>query len=133
MNIKLSFSKSDLSAEEFISLSKAVGWGMNKEYVLSDVSNALDSSSFIVSIRDDSGMLIACGRALSDGMFFTTIPDLFVLPEFQKKGFGTLIMQKIIEKYSHTKIFFGSQPGNERFFEKLGFEKDLQSYAMKKH
>jgi len=84
-----------------------------------------------VTIRDNEGQLLACGRVLSDNMFFTTIPDIFVLPAYQSKWLWTIIMKKIIEKFWHTKIFFGSQPGNETFFEKLWFTKDLQSYWMK--
>lgn len=29
-------------------------------------------------------------------------------------------------------LFIGVQPGNEQFFEKLGFEKSIQSYQKKK-
>ena len=100
--------------------------------LLEKVENALKKSSLIVTIRNDKNEVVACGRALSDDMFFTTIPDIFVNPKYQKKCLGKIIMNKIIERYNHTKIFFGSQPGNEQFFEKLGFRKDLQSYAMKK-
>ena len=131
MNYKLSTIKSNLKPEEFIVLSKAVGWGKNAKYDMKKVKLALKNSSFIVTLRNEKGKLIGCGRAFSDNMFFTTIPDLFVDPKYQGKGYGKLIMQKIITKYKHTKIFLGSQPGNDKFFEKLGFKKDLQSYAMK--
>lgn len=132
MKYKAFTSKNNLSAKEFIDLSKSVGWGKHRKYNLKEVSAALKNTSFIVTIRNEKNQAIACGRALSDNMFFTTIPDIFVNPKYQGKGLGKLIMQKIIAKYKHTKIYFGSQPGNEKFFEKLGFKKDLQSYAMKK-
>jgi GNAT superfamily N-acetyltransferase len=132
MSFKIYISKNNLSAKEFIDLSKSVGWGKNRKYDLSKVEYALKKSSFIVTIRNEKGIAIGCGRALSDNMFFTTIPDIFVNPKYQGKGIGKIVMNKIINKYSHTKIYFGSQPGNEKFFEKLGFKKDLQSYAMKK-
>jgi len=132
MGFKIYVSKNNISAKEFIDLSKSVGWGKTSGYEYSKVELALKMSSFIVTVRDENYIVIGCGRALSDNLFFTTIPDIFVNPKFQRKGIGSLIMQKIIKKYSHTKIFLGSRPGNERFFEKLGFKKDLQSYAMKK-
>jgi len=40
-----------------------------------------------------------------------------------------MLVEKIKEKYGHTNFFFGAQPGNEQFFEGLGFEKSIQSYA----
>ncbi len=50
---------------------------------MKQVSNALKKSSFIVTARDQDNRAIACARALSDDMFFTTIPDIFVRPEYQ--------------------------------------------------
>ena len=132
MNYKISTSKNNVSPKEFVSLFQSVGWAKNHSFDLKKIKYALQKTSFIVSIKNEKGELVACGRVLSDNMFFTTIPDVFVHPKYQKKGLGKIIMNKIIDKYSHTKIFFGSQPGNEKFFEKLGFKKDLQSYAMKK-
>ncbi len=132
MNYRLFVSKHKLRAEEFIELSQSVGWWRGKVYDMKQVSNALKKSSFIVTARDQDNRAIACARALSDDMFFTTIPDIFVRPEYQWTGIGKMLINKIIEKYSHTTIFFGSQPGNEWFFEKLWFSKGLQSYSMKK-
>ncbi len=123
MEFNLFISKNKLNAKEFIALSKSVGWGKNKRYDLHKVNNALKNSSLIVIVRNNKDEAIACGRALSDNMFFTTIPDIFVDPKDQGKGLGKLIIQKIIDKYKHTKIFFGSKPANEKFFEKLGFKK----------
>ncbi len=132
MNYKVFTTKDNLSAQEFIELSKSVGWGKDKEYDLEQVKAALDRSTMIVTIRDENNQAIACGRVLSDYMFFSTVPDIFVRPEFQKQGLGKVIMQKIIDEFGHTKIFLGSQLGNEEFFEKLGFKKDMQSYSFKK-
>lgn len=61
----------------------------------------------------------------------TFIPDIFVHPNHQKKGLGRIMIEEIKKKYGHTNIFFGTQPGNEKFFESLGFEKSLQSYSGK--
>ena len=116
---------------EFISISQANGWGQNKSYDLQRVNQALKNTFYLVTLRSESGELLACGRALSDDMFFTTIPDIFVHPDHHRKGFGTKIMEAIKKRLGHTVIFFGAQPGKELFYEKLGFEKGLQSYSMK--
>lgn len=118
-----------LSAEEFIELSKAVGWGTNRIYDMKKVTQALRDTSLCVVVRDGSGEAVGCGRAFSDDLLMTFIPDIFVHPNHQKKGIGHMILAKIKDRYGHTAFFFGSQPGNESFFEKLGFEKSLQSYG----
>ena len=118
-----------LTPNEFIKLSKAVGWGVQREYKMPKVLEVLNDTHLKVVVRDENGQAIGCGRAFSDDLLMTFIPDIFVLPEFQKKGVGQLIVEKIKEKYGHTSFFFGAQPGNEKFFEKCGFEKSIQSYS----
>lgn len=132
MNYTVSDSHSSLTPEEFIELSKSVGWGVNRVYDMEKVAEALRNTKYIVTVRDTDGILIGCGRALSDDLLFTTIPDVFIRPEYQKQGLGRVIMEKLRDRFIHTSIFFGSQPGNEPFFEKLGFTKGLQSYSYKR-
>ena len=85
MDYKISTAKNNLTAEEFIHISQAVGWGKHRIYDIEKIKTALRKTSFIVTIRDNTDQLVACGRALSDDMFFTTIPDIFVVPEYQSK------------------------------------------------
>lgn len=118
-----------LTPTEFIELSKAVGWGLERNYDMNKVAQAIKETSISVVIRDHEGNALGCARAFSDDLFMTFIPDIFVRPEYQKCGIGKLIIEKIKERYGHTAFFFGAQPGNEPFFEKLGFQKSMQSYA----
>jgi len=121
-----------LSPKEFIDISQANGWGVHRTYDLEKVKKALSQTQLIVCIRDEKGNLLGCARALTDELFFTTIPDVFVHPNYQGRGYGRMLMEVVKEKLGHTSIFLGAQPGNEVFFEKLGFEKGLQSYQFKK-
>jgi len=75
--------------------------------------------------------LIGCVRILSDGYFFGTIPEILVDPEFRKQGVGRRLMELAWDA-SPTGLFFGGQPGNERFFERLGYERGMQSYQRRK-
>lgn len=120
-----------LTAQEFIELSQLNGWGKRRTYDLAKVEKALENTFFLVTIRAREGELIGCARALSDDLFFTTIPDIFVHPQYQGKGLGTQLMETIKTRLGHTTIFFGAQPGKEAFYEKLGFEEGLQSYVGK--
>lgn len=46
-------------------------------------------------------------------------------------GIGKALMGKAWE-VSPTSLFFGARPGRESFFEKLGYERSLASYARRK-
>ena len=77
----------------------------------------------------DDGKLIGCLRILTDGYFFGTITELLVLPEYQKKGIGSRLLELARENIP-SMLFFGAQPGVEGFYEKNGCRKSLQSYVI---
>ena len=70
-------------------------------------------------------------RILSDGYYFGTITELLVLPEYQKQGIGSKLLQ-LAKENAPTMLYFGAQPGAEMFYEKNGFQKSLQSYKIEK-
>lgn len=76
--------------------------------------------------------LVGCVRLLSDGYFFSTITEILVDPEYQNLGIGSKLME-IAFRESPSTLSFGVQAGNESFFTKLGYEKGLDSYQMKKN
>lgn len=118
-----------LTPNEFIELSKAVGWGVSRSYNMDKVAQALRDTSLTVVVRDPQGVAVGCGRAFSDDLLMTFVPDIFVRPDLQKSGCGRMILEALKERFGHTVFFFGAQPGNEGFFEKLGFQKSLQSFT----
>lgn len=76
-------------------------------------------------------MRVGCLRILTDGYFFGTITELLVLPEYQKHGIGSRLLQ-LAKEASPTMLYFGAQPGVEPFYEKNGCEKSLQSFIIEK-
>jgi len=68
---------------------------------------------------------------LSDGYFFGTIPEIMVDPAYQRRGVGRHLMELAWE-HSPSSLFLGAQPGNEGFFEKLGFERGMPAYLRRK-
>ncbi len=80
----------------------------------------------------DNDVLVGCLRILSDGYFFGTITELLVLPEYQKRGVGSKLLQ-LAKENTPTMLFFGSQPEVEEFYEKNGCQKSLQSYVIEKN
>ena len=65
--------------------------------------------------------LIAAGRALSDGDYFAFICDIVVLPEFQRQGIGTRIMNALTERLTAEKLLLACVIGQEGFYRKQGF------------
>lgn len=116
-----------LKASVFLSFVNQV-WPGN--YDIEQTQNALSKTLNITAY--DNKMLIGCLRILSDGYFFGTITELLVLPEYQKMGVGSKLLQ-LAKANTPTMLYFGSQPGVESFYEKNGCQKSLQSYAIEKN
>ena len=70
-----------------------------------------------------ANQLIGFGRAISDGVYQAAIYDCAVLPEFQGKGIGALIIKTILRRLSHCNIILYASPGKEGFYQKYGFRK----------
>jgi len=54
------------------------------------------------------------------------LDNLFVLPEYIGKGFGTLLMKDFLERMRNEKckrIILDSEPNAEQFYQKIGFTK----------
>ena len=116
----------NLNAAVFVSFVNKV-WPGN--YDIDRTQSAL-SKTLNITAYDDSE-LIGCLRILSDGYYFGTITELLVLPEYQRQGVGSKLLQ-LAKDNTPTMLFFGSQPGIEGFYEKNGCKKGMQSYTIEK-
>ncbi len=68
--------------------------------------------------------LIGVGRALADGLDCAYIADVAVHPEFQGKGLGTAIIEKLVSlSNGHKKIILYANPGTEGFYQTIGFHR----------
>lgn len=126
MNIKYTVDDKELVCDEFIQLANKV-WPRN--YDSSKVAIAL-SHTINITARD-SNKLIGCVRILTDYVFFGTITEILVLPEYQNKGIGKTLME-LVQKETPTNLYFGAQPQAEEFYDKIGCQKGMQSYTIKK-
>lgn len=115
-----------LCAAEFIPFANRV-WPGN--YDAERTGEALSKTLNITA--HDGKTLVGCLRILSDGCFFGTITKLLVLPEYQRKGIGSRLLQLAAEN-TPTMLYFGAQPGLERFYERNGCQKGMQSYTLRK-
>ncbi|MBO1679705.1 GNAT family N-acetyltransferase [Bittarella massiliensis (ex Durand et al. 2017)] len=79
----------------------------------------------------DGQLLVGCLRILTDGYYFGTITELLVLPQYRRQGVGSCLLQLARER-TPTLLYFGAQPGAEKFYEKNGCQPSLPSYAIQK-
>lgn len=124
--IEYKMNDKNLSALQFISFVNQV-WEGN--YDLEKTRYALSKTMNITAYDKDK--LVGCLRILTDGYYFGTITELLVLPEYQKLGIGSKLLT-LAKENTPTMLYFGSQPGIEKFYEKNGCKKSLQSYIIEK-
>nr|WP_289767640.1 GNAT family N-acetyltransferase [uncultured Acetatifactor sp.] len=113
-----------LSAEDFVRLKMAAGF---IERPLPQVEKALKNGLFNVSAICD-GQVVGMGRLVGDGAMYWYLQEIVVLPEYQGKGIGKSIVNRLLEHIrsaamSGTIIDIGltAVKGKEPFYEKFGF------------
>ncbi|MEO0470807.1 MAG: GNAT family N-acetyltransferase [Bacteroidota bacterium] len=117
---------SHLAVRDFLNLVQKVWPGA---YNPNKAATALENTQNFTAW--DGDILIGCARLLTDGYFFSTIPEILVDPAYQKMGIGKALMEKLWA-HSPSSLAFGVQSGNEDFFEELGYEKGLPMYQRRK-
>ena len=122
----ISIKENNKNVEEFSHLYDAVGWGCYDEEVS---KKALDNSFYTISIYDND-KIIGFGRLVGDTICFLYVHDIMVLPEYQSKKIGTMVMNKLLEKIKEVKkenpflrVYTGASKDKEGFYEKFGFVK----------
>lgn len=83
---------------------------------------AFENSTSVVFIFVQD-QLVGFGRAISDGVYQAAIYDVAVLPEFQRKGIGKVIIKTIVNSLPGCNFILYSNAGKEEFYLKLNFRK----------
>ena len=86
------------------------------------------SKTINITAYDDK-KLVGCLRILTDGYYFGTVTEILVLPEYQNRGIGSRLLE-LARENTPTILYFGAQPGKEKFYEKNGCVKSMQSYII---
>lgn len=114
-----------LQAEDFIRLRIEAGF---VEIPLEHARRALQNGLINVSAIYNSE-LVGMGRLVGDGVMYWYLQEVVVLPEFQRKGIGTMIVNHLVDYAvansvtgKFTTIGGVSAKGKETFYEKMGFE-----------
>ena len=114
-----------LQAEDFIRLRIDTGFA---EIPVEHARKALRNGLINVSaIYNDE--LVGIGRLVGDGAMYWYLQEIIVLPKYQRKGIGTMIVNHLVD-YAKANSITGkfttiggvSAKGKEPFYEKMGFE-----------
>lgn len=62
----------------------------------------------------------------------TALRDRWRTPKREGVSLSNPLAVELAWEVSSTTLFFGAQPGNEPFFEKLGYKRSLQSFVKRK-
>jgi GNAT superfamily N-acetyltransferase len=108
--------------EQYRRLREAVGWEtMDPKSTNIGLQNSI--YSVCVYLRKN---LVGYGRVIGDGAMIFYVQDVMVLPEHQRKGIGTRIMNYImlfLKEHGHPNSYFGlfAAKGKAEFYEKFRF------------
>ncbi|MFN2283300.1 MAG: GNAT family N-acetyltransferase [Anaerolineae bacterium] len=110
------------SAAQYNQLRATVGWGVYAEDV---IERALPDTLYCLCAFVD-GELVGMARIIGDSGMVYYIQDVIVLPEYQRQGIGTQMMDRVMDYIrthaSHNTIIgLMAAYGKEPFYEKYGF------------
>ena len=110
----------DIDAGDLQDLFTSVGWESGK--YPQQLQSAIARSDCVVTAWDDD-RLVGLMSALSDGFMTAYFPYLVVRPNYQKRGIGTAIVQRMLENYSSCgrKVLIAYDHAVP-FYEKCGFD-----------
>jgi GNAT superfamily N-acetyltransferase len=125
-NIMYKINDKDLSSLNFINLANKI-WprDYNEEKVKLALSKTINITAW------DNNWLVGCVRILTDEVFFGTITEILVHPNYQKKGIGSKLLE-LVKENTPTKLYFGAQDEAVQFYEKYGLEKGMTSFVINK-
>ncbi len=110
--------------DEYFSLFNTTGW--NQEYQASpDDLERVNRNSWLVVCAYDENKLVGFGRVVTDFVLHAMIFDMIILPDYQGRGIGTLILTRLVNRCLEQGIrdiqLFCAK-GKRAFYEKNGFE-----------
>ncbi len=122
--MKITLSEQLPDKNEYFSLYITTGW--NEKFDANpDLLEKANMNSWLVIAAYDENKLVGFGRVMTDLVSHAVIYDLIVLPNYQRRGIGTLVLKTLVKKCEEQNIrdiqLFCAK-GKRPFYERNGFE-----------
>jgi GNAT superfamily N-acetyltransferase len=136
MEIKLSEKLPE--RKEYFALFETTGWNQSYQASPDELELANRKSWFTISAYDN-GKMVGFGRVVTDFVLHAMIFDMIVLPGYQGKGIGTMIINTLVKKcldHGIRDIQLFCAKGQKGFYEMHGFEvrpEDAPGMQLGKH
>ena len=108
--------------DEIVNLYESVGWTSYLERV--DTLREAYANSLCVLGAYDSENLVGILRAVGDGKTIVFIQDILVLPEYQRQGIGSKLLQAVMERYQYVyqmELLTDNTEKTKAFYRSAGF------------
>ena len=108
--------------DEIVNLYESVGWTNYLERV--DTLREAYANSLCVLGAYDSENLVGILRAVGDGRTIVFIQDILVLPEYQRQGIGSKLLQAAMERYQDVyqmELLTDNTEKTKAFYRSAGF------------
>ncbi len=113
-----------ITVSEYLDIRNQVNW---KELLPNQAEKALANSLYTVGAYEDD-QLIGMGRIVGDGAVICYVQDLIVIPKYQHRQVGSLLLSTLIEyveqlrmEHSEMMLCLMCAKGREPFYMKHGF------------
>jgi len=126
MNLRLQLDTTNVNWDLVVDILQKVGMA----YHTNEIHERAFNNSHTVVFMFDEQNLVGFGRALSDGEYQAAIYDVAVLPNYQGKGIGKIIIQTIVENIPNCNFILYASPGKEKFYEKENFKRMKTGMAL---
>lgn len=129
MNIQKATPENHIRLKEITKKSKAF-WGYSEEQLLKWDNNLTVTEAYIENnpvfnlVEED--IIIGYYSYIKEETNQVILDNIFILPEYIGKGFGSFLMNDFLERMRSEKcqkITLDSEPNAEQFYQKLGFKK----------
>ena len=101
----------------------STGWNSDGWLTAERLYRAIRGSWHIICAYDE-GCLVASGRIISDGAMHAFLTELMVLPEYQGRGIGSVILEALLARCDSSGIRdvqLFCAPGKAAFYHRRGF------------
>lgn len=115
-----------LEAAEYRRLRDSVGWTTPHDDA--ELQASLDLTWNVVARED--GEAVGVGRLLDDGLLYATIWDMIVVPHAQRRGIGSAILERLLERSRDRHIVaLVASPAGRPLYERYGFAVESRGAA----